>query len=102
MTSTPGNYDSFQQQRKSIEDFLETEEGVTIPPQVNKSVPFTNPNTGAVYLYKEFSRKVDGAGNEIPSYTKRSWIFVPHDTEVDIDASIQKQVTSWWIQMMPL
>lgn len=86
MTSTPSNYQNFQQQKKSIEDFFETEEGVTIPPQVEKSVPFTNPETGAVYRYKETSRTIDAAGNEIPAYTKRSWTFVPHDTEVDIDA----------------
>ena len=85
MTSTPGNYENFQQQRKSIEDFFETEEGVTIPPQVDKSVPFTNPHTGAVYIYKERSRQYN-AGKEIPVYSKRSWTFVPHDTEVDIDA----------------
>ncbi len=84
MTSTPDGYDSFLQQRKTIDDLFETEEGVTIPPQTEKNL-FTNPNTGATYAYKEFSRK-KSAGKDVPSYTKRSWIFVPHDTEVDIDA----------------
>jgi len=84
MTSTPNGYDSFQQQRKTIDDLFETEEGVTIPPQIEKNL-FTNPNTGATYSYKETSR-TKSAGKEVPSYTKRSWIFVPHDTEVNIDA----------------
>lgn len=86
MTTTPDSYNNFQQQRQGIEDFFSTEEGVTIPPQVERSTPFTNPHTGATYLYKEYSRKKDANGNDIPQYRKRSWIFVPPGTEIDVDA----------------